>query len=122
MEVLPKRLLVARQGGPERHRPPRPGASSPPSSLSPASRWRTGTGCRGREIRGNTDPVCLPSGNGYLKARLAGEINSDIDWVHAGTSCEGMPRPNGRGLRLSFRAHRRSRGHRLVIVFGRADR
>ncbi len=64
------------------------------------------------------DPVCLPSGNGYLKARLAGEINSDIDWVNAGTSCEGMPRPNGRGLRLSFARTVGPDGHRLVIVFG----
>ena len=64
------------------------------------------------------DPVCLASGNGYLKARLDGEINTEINWANAGTACEGMPRPDGRGLRLSFARVLGPDGHRLVIVFG----
>jgi hypothetical protein len=64
------------------------------------------------------EPVCLASGNGYLKAQLKGEINTEIDWANAGTACEGMPRPEGRGLRLSFARTVGPDGHRLVIVFG----
>ena len=64
------------------------------------------------------DPVCLATGNGYLKARLGGEINTEINWANAGTACEGMPRPDGRGLRLSFARVLGPDGHRLVIVFG----
>jgi hypothetical protein len=63
-------------------------------------------------------PACLASGNGYLRARLNGEINTEIDWANAGTQCEGMPRPTGRGLRLSFARAVRPDGGRLVIVFG----
>jgi hypothetical protein len=64
------------------------------------------------------EPLCLSSGNGYLKARLTGEINTEIDWANAGTACEGMPRPEGHGLRLSFARTVGPDGHRLVIVFG----
>jgi hypothetical protein len=64
------------------------------------------------------NPSCLASGNGYLRARLNGEINTEIDWANAGTQCEGMPRPNGRGLRLSFARTLGPDGRRLVIVFG----
>jgi hypothetical protein len=63
-------------------------------------------------------PACLDSGDGYLKAGLKGDINSTIDWPNAGTACEGMPRPSGRGLRLSFAREVGPDGHRLVLVFG----
>lgn len=67
------------------------------------------------------DAVCLASGNGFLKAKLDGEINTAIDWANSGTTCEGMPRPNGRGLRLSFARTLGPDNHRLVIVFGVAQ-
>jgi hypothetical protein len=63
-------------------------------------------------------PNCLASGNGYLRARLNGEINTQIDWANSGTECDGMARPDGRGLRLSFARAVRPDGRRLVIVFG----
>jgi uncharacterized membrane protein (UPF0127 family) len=63
---------------------------------------------------------CLPSGNGYLRARLAGAVEAAIDWPNAGTVCEGGARPGGRGLRLSF--HREPGGvPDLLFVFGIAD-
>lgn len=46
---------------------------------------------------------CLPSGDGYFKARLQGAIDAQVDWPNAGTRCEGEERPNHNGLRLSFR-------------------
>ena len=64
------------------------------------------------------DSSCLATGNGFLKAKLDGEIKTSIDWANAGTTCEGMPRPNGRGLRLSFARTLGPDNHRLVIVFG----
>jgi hypothetical protein len=66
-------------------------------------------------------PVCLASGNGYLRARLNGDIDKDIDWANAGTECQGMPRPDGHGLRLSFARTVEPGGRRLVIVFGVAS-
>ncbi|HZF16447.1 MAG TPA: hypothetical protein VE046_10930 [Steroidobacteraceae bacterium] len=119
MEVLPKRCSSHVRERPERHRPPRPGASlAAVLVVTGLAAAEPAPDAAAAKSAATPDPVCLPSGNGYLKARLAGEINSDIDWVNAGTSCEGMPRPNGRGLRLSFARTVGPDGHRLVIVFG----
>ena len=35
---------------------------------------------------------CLPTGNGYLRARIRGALNLDIDWGNAEIECEGGPR------------------------------
>jgi hypothetical protein len=32
---------------------------------------------------------CLPSGDGYFRAHLAGAVDADIDWPDQGTVCEG---------------------------------
>ena len=61
---------------------------------------------------------CLPSGNGYLKARIRGALNLDIDWRNAEVECDGGPRPDGSGIRMSFRGPARADGRRLRMVFG----
>jgi hypothetical protein len=60
---------------------------------------------------------CLASGDGYLRARLAGAINANIDWPNSGTHCEGESRDKPPGVRLSFQ---RAAGGRpdLLLVFG----
>jgi hypothetical protein len=61
---------------------------------------------------------CLPSGDGFLRARLDGALELKLDWDNADTQCEGMPRPDGDGVRLSF-GHTLDDGKlRLVIVLG----
>src|SRR5262245_21993787 len=42
---------------------------------------------------------CLPSGDGFFRARLDGALERRLDWSNNGTSCEGMPRPDGNGIR-----------------------
>lgn len=64
---------------------------------------------------------CLPSGNGFLRARIRGALNLDIDWHNAELECEGEVRPNGSGIRLSFAGPLRSDGRRLRMVFGVAS-
>jgi hypothetical protein len=61
--------------------------------------------------------VCLVSGDGYLRARLAGAIETRVDWPNSGTHCEGEPRDKPAGVRLSFR---RVHGGKtdLLFVFG----
>ena len=61
--------------------------------------------------------VCLASGDGYLRARLAGAINATIDWPNSGTRCEGEYRDKPPGVRLSFQ---RAAGGapNLLLVFG----
>ena len=61
---------------------------------------------------------CLPTGNGYLRARIRGALNLDIDWNNAEIECDGGPRPDGSGVRVSFAGPAHSDGRRLRLVFG----
>ncbi|HXY76444.1 MAG TPA: hypothetical protein VEH54_06010 [Steroidobacteraceae bacterium] len=61
---------------------------------------------------------CLPGGEGYLRARIRGALNLDIDWHNAEMECAGGPRADGSGLRLSFAGPERGGGRRLRMVFG----
>jgi hypothetical protein len=67
---------------------------------------------------GGATPGCLPTGNGYLRARIRGAMNLDLDWHNAEIECDGGPRPDGSGLRVSFAGPRHSDGRRLRLVFG----
>lgn len=61
--------------------------------------------------------TCLSSGDGYLRAKLAGAVDTLIDWPNSGTRCEGESRDKPPGVRLSFQ---RSPGAapNLLLVFG----
>lgn len=69
-------------------------------------------------VTADTAGTCLPSGDGFLQARLDGALQMRLDWQNEGTQCEGMPRPEGNGIRLSFSRSLGSEGRRLLIVFG----
>jgi hypothetical protein len=60
---------------------------------------------------------CLPTGDGYLKARLSGALAAEIDWGNDGTECTGATRPDG-GLRLRFSRYDAASASQLVLVFG----
>jgi hypothetical protein len=64
---------------------------------------------------------CLPTHNGYLRGRLRGAENLDIDWRDAELQCDGGPRPEQRGIRLTFAGPELPGGHHLRFVFGIAD-
>jgi hypothetical protein len=61
--------------------------------------------------------ACLTSGDGYLRARIAGEVEARLDWPNSGTRCEGESREHPPGVRLSFQ---RAAGTapNLLLVFG----
>jgi hypothetical protein len=61
---------------------------------------------------------CLITGNGYLRARIRGAMNLDVNWHDAEMQCEGGPRPDGSGLRVAFAGPRHADGRRLRLVFG----
>lgn len=61
---------------------------------------------------------CLPGERGYLRARVRGAIDADIDWRGAQLHCEGGARPEGRGLRVSFGGPPDAKGRQLRLVFG----
>jgi hypothetical protein len=64
---------------------------------------------------------CFIAGDGYLRARLRGALDLDIDWKNADMECAGGPRPTGRGVRVSIGGPSRGDGRRIRIVFGIAD-
>jgi hypothetical protein len=61
---------------------------------------------------------CLPTGNGYLRARIRGALDLDLAWRNAELECEGGPRPGGSGLRIIFAGPRHPDGRRTRLVFG----
>ena len=60
---------------------------------------------------------CLPSGDGYLRARVGGAIDADIDWPNSGTVCDGEQKTTPAGIRVSFRRAAPTRPN-LLFVFG----
>jgi hypothetical protein len=66
---------------------------------------------------------CLVSGEGYLRARLRGALDLDLDWKNADMECAGGPRPPGKdnkrnGLRVAIGGPPRGDGRRIRLVFG----
>jgi hypothetical protein len=64
------------------------------------------------------DTACLADGSGYLRLRARGAQNFDIDWHGNELQCEGGPRPDLRGVRLTFAARGGTGEHRLRLVLG----
>ena len=61
---------------------------------------------------------CLASGDGYLRARVRGSLELDVNWRNAEMECTGGPRPDDSGLRVSIAGPAQSDGRRLRFVFG----
>jgi hypothetical protein len=64
---------------------------------------------------------CFVGGDGYLRARLRGALQLDIDWKNAEMDCAGGPRPTGNGVRVSIGGPLRGEDRRIRIVFGIAN-
>jgi hypothetical protein len=89
---------------------PRARADSPPRSDSSAPRTtRTAP---------KTSHQCLAAGGGYLRVRIRGALQLDVDLHNAELECDGGARPDGSGIRVSFAGPLRSDGRRLRMVFG----
>jgi hypothetical protein len=86
-----------------------PGAGSPPAGALPPSPLVS-------HANG-----CLATGDGFLRARIRGTLNLDIDLHNAELECEGGSRPDGSGIRVSFAGPLHSDGRRLRMVFGVAS-
>ena len=61
---------------------------------------------------------CFAAGDGFLRARLRGALDLDLDWKDTQMQCEGGPRPSGNGVRVSIGGPLRGDGRRIRIVFG----
>jgi len=78
--------------------------------------------CAAPPVKPAADPVaktgCFATGDGYLRARLRGAVELDLDWKDAQMQCEGGPRPSGNGVRVSIGGPERGDGRRIRLVFG----
>lgn len=61
---------------------------------------------------------CLPQQRGFLRARLRGALEADLDWTGALIECEGGARPDGKGIRVTLSGPLNAQGQKLRIVFG----
>ncbi len=65
---------------------------------------------------------CFLAGDGYLRARVRGALQMDLDWKNADMECAGGPRPPGKhgskGIRVSIGGPERGEGRRIRLVFG----
>src|SRR3569833_2641964 len=61
---------------------------------------------------------CLDTGDGYLRVHIRGALQLDVSLRNAELECDGGPRPDGSGIRVSFAGPARSDGRRLRMVFG----
>ncbi len=62
---------------------------------------------------------CLPAHDGFLTMRLRGSIEEDVHWTEPALECTGMPRPDGRGLRVRFAGS--LAGGEFAVVFAAPD-
>lgn len=58
---------------------------------------------------------CDAPPDAYLDARLGGALDAELHWAAADMRCDGMRRPDGLGMRISFQGS--VDGKRLTLVF-----
>jgi hypothetical protein len=61
---------------------------------------------------------CLPTGDGYLRARISGALNAELNWGNDGTECTGAVRPTDGGVRMRFSRAAPDGVGKLVLLFG----
>jgi hypothetical protein len=66
----------------------------------------------------SAEPLCVPSDTGYLRARLQGSIEADLDWADGVPQCRGGLRPTRDGVRLLFKGPGATPEESLLIVIG----
>ena len=60
--------------------------------------------------------LCVPSPEGFIRARLQGAVDADIDWGAATGQCRGGLRPGGDGVRLIYKGSVPAGGTLLVVI------
>jgi hypothetical protein len=75
-----------------------------------------------RTAKTHDNQACLADGSGYLRLRVRGAQNLDIDWRGNELQCDGGPRPDhDGGMRLTFAARSGAGGHQPRLVIGAAE-
>jgi hypothetical protein len=93
--------------------PPHPAVSSPSAAPDPTQELDPQMG---RKLTPGSR-ACLGDGTGFVRARIRGALNVDVNWKDAQLLCGGEARSDGSGLRMSF-AGPGPDGKVLRLVFG----
>jgi len=67
------------------------------------------------------EPVLLCGDDGRLSGKLYGAVETTLDWGKNDLECTGMPRPEGRGVRLRFAGVYAPENLPLAIIIGIPD-
>ena len=60
--------------------------------------------------------LCVPAERGYLRARLQGALDADLDWAAGTPQCRGGLRPTGDGIRLLYKGKDATYGSLLIVL------
>ncbi|MDP6436452.1 MAG: hypothetical protein QF790_04695 [Gammaproteobacteria bacterium] len=64
---------------------------------------------------------CVMDRSGFLRGELYGAVRQTLDWQGEAMACDGMPRPEGKGIRLAFREKSDPDNPGLMFVVGIED-
>ena len=73
---------------------------------------------QGGKPQDESEENCLPTGDGYVRARIAGALNAELSWGNDDVACTGAVRPTDGGVRMRFRGLEPDGVSKLVLVFG----
>lgn len=59
---------------------------------------------------------CLPNQEGFLRARLSGSANEELNWSAADLDCTGGARPDDTGIRIRFTENHPAAQHWILVV------
>ena len=99
-----------------------PPAAAQAASGQPIIQMPRPAAAPGQSSDQDVDPVlgrspCIGDGTGYVRARIRGALQLDLNWHDAQMQCGGDLRPDGSGLRVSF-AGPGPGGKVMRLVFG----
>lgn len=95
-------------------RSPAPEAQPPASPPAPAAGGLAGLPAA------DLKSLCPPDGDSYLKARVRGALDLDLEWKAGQINCDGGMRPSGGGLRAALAGPASTAGkpRSLRFIFG----
>lgn len=64
----------------------------------------------------NAGHPCTLRPDGFLRGRFFGALSLTANWSGAGLYCDGMPRPDGKGVRLFFAREQPGIGRVAVLI------
>ena len=91
------------------------------SACTPARQAPSAIASESGAVTAGEEPVLKCGADGELHTRLFGAIAAQLDWDRKHLECTGMPRPEGRGVRLRFAGSVAGSDLRVAIIIAIPD-